>query len=129
MDRVTGLELRAGAELVAEVQSQYQRLVVTRFQRDTRLFLDGMLQFSSVDEHRYHEVLVHPVLLAARKLGGIPRRVLVLGGGDGMAVREILKYAGVAEVLVVDLDPAVTRLFTRGGTSTKSSIRTKEANE
>ena len=108
-------ELRAGAQLVAEVQSKYQRIVVTRFQRDTRLFLDGMLQFSSVDEHRYHEVLVHPALLAVRKLGGNPKRVLVLGGGDGMAVREILKYAEVEEVLVIDLDAAVTRLFTRDG--------------
>jgi spermidine synthase len=87
----------------------YQRIVVTRAGDDIRLFLNGNLQFSSRDEYRYHEALVHPVMAAAHE----PRRVLVLGGGDGLAVREVLKYPSVESVTLVDLDPEVTSLFTR----------------
>jgi len=84
----------------------YQRIVVTRHREHFQLFLNGNLQFSSADEYRYHEALVHPALA----LASAPRRILVLGGGDGLAVREILKQPSVAEVVVVDLDPEVTRL-------------------
>jgi spermidine synthase len=86
----------------------YQRIVVTRGPAGFQLFLNGNLQFSSVDEYRYHEALVHPAFAAAA--GGPARRVLVLGGGDGLAVREILKHPGVESVTLVDLDPAMTRL-------------------
>jgi spermidine synthase len=85
----------------------YQRIVVTRAADDIRLFLNGNLQFSSRDEYRYHEALVHPLMSAVKQ----PHRVLVLGGGDGLAVREILKYDGVESVTLVDLDPEVTTLF------------------
>jgi spermidine synthase len=73
-----------------------------------RLFLNGNLQFHSRDEYRYHEALVHPALAAQ----GAPRRVLVLGGGDGLALREVLRHESVREVTLVDLDAQVTRLFT-----------------
>lgn len=96
-------------EIVHAVTTPYQRLVVTRWRDDWRLFINGNLQFSSRDEYRYHEALVHPGLAS---LPGA-RRVLVLGGGDGMAVREILKYPQVERVVVVDLDPEMTRLFAR----------------
>jgi spermidine synthase len=87
----------------------YQDVVVTRSTAftgapDTRLFLDGDLQFSSVDEYRYHEALVHPALSGKRA------SVLVLGGGDALALREVLRYDDVSQVTLVDLDPAVTRL-------------------
>jgi spermidine synthase len=85
----------------------YQRIVLTHSGQDLRLYLNGNLQFSSRDEYRYHEALVHPVL--ARLPGA--RRVLVLGGGDGMAVREILRYPQIENVTLVDLDPSMTRLF------------------
>jgi spermidine synthase len=85
----------------------YQRIVLTKWKDDVRLFLSSHLQFSSRDEYRYHEALVHPGLAA---LPGA-RRVLVLGGGDGLAVREILKYPSVQHVNLVDLDPEMTRLF------------------
>jgi spermidine synthase len=85
----------------------YQRIVITKASRDLRLFLNGNLQFSSVDEYRYHEALVHPVLSAIRN----PERVLIIGGGDGLALREVLKYPSVAKVTLVDLDPEMTRLF------------------
>jgi spermidine synthase len=71
---------------------------------DVRLYLNGDLQFSSADEYRYHEALVHPVLAGGRA------DVLVLGGGDGLAVREILRYPDVRDVTLVELDPAVVRL-------------------
>jgi spermidine synthase len=84
----------------------YQRIVLTRAGHQFQLFLNGNLQFSSADEYRYHEALVHPALALVPQA----RRVLVLGGGDGLAAREILKHASVAEVVLVDLDPEMTRL-------------------
>ncbi len=95
-------------EIILARTSPYQRIVLTRGGDDLRLFLNGHLQFSSRDEYRYHEALVHPALAAHPH----PRRVLVLGGGDGLAVREILRYPAVERVTLVDLDPEMTRLFT-----------------
>ncbi len=94
-------------EVVYTEATPYQRIVLTRWKDDLRLFLNNNLQFSSRDEYRYHEALVHPGLST---LPGA-RRVLVLGGGDGLAAREILKYPQVESVTVVDLDPAMTQLF------------------
>jgi spermidine synthase len=87
--------------------TKYQRIVLTKYNDDVRLFLNGNLQFSSKDEYRYHEALVHFGMAALPN----PQRVLVLGGGDGMAVREILKYPSVTEITLVDLDPEMTNLF------------------
>ena len=87
--------------------SAYQRVVVTASHAGVRLFLNGNLQFHSRDEYRYHEALVHPALSAA----GAPRHVLVLGGGDGMAAREILKHPSVEKVTLIELDPHMTQLF------------------
>lgn len=94
-------------EVIMARDSRYQRIVLTRWKDDIRLFLNSKLQFSSRDEYRYHEALVHPGLAA------LPwaRHILVLGGGDGLALREILKYPQVESVTLVDLDPEVTRLF------------------
>lgn len=94
-------------EIVFAKSSPYQRIVLTRWKDDLRLFLSGHLQFSSRDEYRYHEALVHPGLQSVVN----PQNVLVLGGGDGLAVREILKYDSVKHVTLVDLDPEMTRLF------------------
>ncbi|MFI7574601.1 polyamine aminopropyltransferase [Micromonospora sp. NPDC049497] len=93
-------------------RSRYQEIVLTRSvaepgrtgTTDLRLFLNGDLQFSSVDEYRYHEALVHPALNGPRG------EVLVLGAGDGLAVRELLRYPDVRRITVVDLDPAVVAL-------------------
>lgn len=93
-------------EIVYAKTSPYQRVVVTRAGAHTQLFLSGALQFNSEDEYRYHEALVHPAMAVA----GEPRRVLVLGGGDGLAVREVLEHGSVERVTLVDLDPAVTDL-------------------
>ena len=96
-----------GDSVVLRSSSAYQRIVVTSSAAGVRLFLNGNLQFHSRDEYRYHEALVHPAMAAH----GAPRRVLVLGGGDGLAVREVLKYPTVQQVTLVELDPQVTRLF------------------
>ncbi|BCB90258.1 polyamine aminopropyltransferase [Phytohabitans suffuscus] len=87
-------------------RSRYQEIVLTKSvgSTDLRLYLNGDLQFSSVDEYRYHEALVHPALAGPRT------DLLVLGAGDGLAVREALRYPDVRSVTVVELDPAVVEL-------------------
>ncbi len=88
-------------------QTRYQKIVLTKSKDDIRLFLDGNLQFSSTDEHRYHESLVHVPLAVQEK----PiKRVLLLGAGDGMAIRELLKYPAIEEVVLVDLDANIIQL-------------------
>ncbi len=96
--------------IVHAERSAYQEIVLTSAlvdgwrDSDVRLYLDGDLQFSSLDEHRYHESLVHPAMAGDRT------RVLVLGGGDGLALREVLRYPDVEKVTLVDLDAAVVDL-------------------
>lgn len=96
--------------VVVSMRSAYQEIVLTETlpsrggPADVRLFLDGDLQFSSTDEHRYHEALVHPALLPGA------RRVLILGGGDGLAAREVLRHPSVEQVVEVELDPGVLAL-------------------
>ncbi|GHC65339.1 polyamine aminopropyltransferase [Neogemmobacter tilapiae] len=94
-------------DIILAEQTPFQRIVVTRFRERVRLFLDGSIQFDSIDEYRYHEMLVHP----AMALAGRAERVLILGGGDGMALREVLRHSQVQAVTLVDLDPAMTTLF------------------
>ena len=93
-------------DVVYARDSSYQRIVITRWRDDVRLYLNGHIQFSSVDEFRYHEALVIPALEAAKPA----RSVLILGGGDGLAVREVLKYDSVEAITLVDIDPVVTEL-------------------
>lgn len=96
-----------GEHVVYEEQTDYQRIVLTTHGDSTSLYLNGNLQFDSSDEYRYHEALVHV------PASGVPllREVLVLGGGDGMAVREVLRWPGVTGIDLVELDPAMPRLF------------------
>jgi spermidine synthase len=107
-DRLTALADDAvfAEPVVFAEQSLYQRIVVTRGHGGTNLFLDNNLQFASIDEYRYHEALVHPAFAAAPRHA----RVLILGGGDGLAAREILRYPDVTTVTLVDLDPGMTGL-------------------
>ncbi|MBC7601733.1 MAG: polyamine aminopropyltransferase [Ramlibacter sp.] len=101
--------------VVFAATSPYQRIIVTHGRAGHRLFLNGNLQFAERDEYRYHEALVHPAMAAH----GAPRKVAVLGGGDGMAVREILRYPGVESVTLVELDPNMTHLFSTHEALTK----------
>ncbi len=93
-------------KIILSKTSKYQRIVVTRWKDDVRLYINGRLQFSAMDEYRYHEALIHP----AASLTPSRAQVLVLGGGDGLAAREILKYDDVDQITVVDLDPVITEL-------------------
>jgi spermidine synthase len=100
------------APVIFSQKTPYQRLTITRWSGDIRLYIDGNLQFSSADEHRYHEALIHPALAAREQLADTPvAKILVLGGGDGLAVRELLRYPSVERVDLVDLDPTMTQLF------------------
>lgn len=92
--------------IIYRQQSPYQKIVMTQKKQDLRLFIDGNLQFSSIDEYRYHECLVHPAMSLMKNR----ENILVLGGGDGLAVREVLKYPQVKKVTLVDLDEAMTDL-------------------
>lgn len=104
-----GEQRRYRDRVVHVEQSPHQRIVLTEWRGDHWLYLDGNLQLSTVDEERYHEPLVHPALALAAS----PRRVLILGGGDGMALREALEHPRVESVTLVDLDPAMTGLARR----------------
>lgn len=110
-DRLTMLaeENVLGNPIVHAETTAYQRLVLTRTAQGFQLYLNGHLQFNSLDEYRYHEALVHPAVSPLRS----PRRILVLGGGDGLAVREILRYPTIQAVTLVDLDPGMTTLADR----------------
>ena len=93
-------------KIIYQEQTRYQKIVVTQWKDDYWLFINGSTQFSTYDEERYHEPLVHPLM------GLIKERkdILLLGGGDGLAAREILKYPDLENLTLVDLDPAMTRL-------------------
>jgi spermidine synthase len=94
------------ADIIYKKQSLYQRIIYTEstFSDEHRLYIDGHIQFSDRDEYRYHEALVHPIMSSP----GSHKNVLILGGGDGMVAREVLKYPEVQTIHLVDLDPAIT---------------------
>lgn len=91
-------------DIIYAANSPYQRVVVTRTKADIRMFINGSIQFSSQDEYRYHEALIFPAMASAHSR----RNILVIGGGDGLAAREILKFPEVEKLTIVDIDPAIT---------------------
>jgi len=94
-------------KIIYKEQTPYQKIVVTATKGRVQLYINGAIQFDTIDEYRYHESLVHPVMLSTRN----HENVLIVGGGDGMAIREVLKYKDVKNITLVDLDPAMTTLF------------------
>ncbi|MFE7191289.1 polyamine aminopropyltransferase [Kitasatospora sp. NPDC057541] len=95
-----------GGQVRAVSQGRYQEIVLTGpAEGPLRLYLDGRLAVCGPDEYRGSEGLVHPAMAA-----GPDARVLLLGGGDGLALREVLRHRGVRSVLLVDRDPALPRL-------------------
>ncbi|PNK59782.1 polyamine aminopropyltransferase [Psychrobacter sp. FDAARGOS_221] len=122
------------APVIFATNSPYQRLVVTEKSGHLQLFLNGNLQFSTRDEYRYHEALVHPIMQQLHQ--GISAskpdlKVLILGGGDGMAAREVLKYDSVQQITLVDLDPKMTEFFAntpRFKTLNKNSLNDPKVN-
>ena len=96
-----------GENIVFTNTTPYQRIVLTHNKNDYKLYLNNNLQFASADEYRYHEALVHPAMENAESV----ENVLVLGGGDGLACREILKHKEVKTITLVDLDEKMTQMF------------------
>jgi len=94
--------------IILKTTTKYQHIVLTKNKQlgDIRLYINGNTQFSSLDEKRYHELLVHPVMSIAHK----PKNALILGGGDGLALRELLKYKELKSITLVDLDPDMVKL-------------------
>lgn len=101
-----GEELRYKDKVVFEKQSKYQKITITQSKGDFWLFINGNQQLSTIDEVMYHEPLVHPVMALSQN----PQDILVMGGGDGGAVREVLKYSRTKKITLVDLDPEMTNL-------------------
>lgn len=101
-----GDRIRYKDPVVYSEQSRYQKIVLTYSAGDYWLFLNGNQQLSTFDEALYHEPLVHPIV----QLHPSPKKVLILGGGDGAAARELLKYDRIEAITLVDLDPSVTNL-------------------
>lgn len=91
-------------KIICSEQTAYQKIVMTQWKDYYWLFINGQEQFSTYDEERYHEPLVHP----AMKLSHNMERVLILGGGDGLALREVLKHKAVRSVTLADIDPVMT---------------------
>ncbi len=93
--------------IVHAEQTHYQKVIITKNEDDVRLYLNGNIQFSSVDEYRYHEALIHfPIAYKSTSV----RRVLLLGAGDGLAVKQLLKYPKIDEIVLVDLDPKIVEI-------------------
>ncbi|WP_338790585.1 polyamine aminopropyltransferase [Bernardetia sp. MNP-M8] len=110
-----GEQKRYKDKIVYDEQSRYQKIVMTQYKNDYWLYLNSHLQFSTFDEWLYHEPLVHPVMQLATQSGTDQKQegkldVLILGGGDGCAAREVLKYDNVNSITLVDLDPSMTKL-------------------
>ncbi len=94
------------APILANIQTPYQKIVLTKNDNGTKLYLNRTIQFSSNDEYRYHELLVHvPMCLHPN-----PKTILVLGGGENLASRELLKYPSVSQIDVVDIDSMMFHL-------------------
>lgn len=93
-------------QIVFEDQSKYQKIILTKWKDYYWLYLNNSVQFSTYDEAMYHEPLVHLPMY----LSGSIKNVLILGGGDGCAVREALKYSGVEKITLVDIDPKMTEM-------------------
>ncbi|QKX04768.1 polyamine aminopropyltransferase [Aquimarina sp. TRL1] len=119
--------------IVLNVQTPYQKIVLTKKQEDVRLYLNRVIQFSSADEHRYHESLVHIPLAAHSR----PEKVLILGGGENLASREVLKNPLVSQIDVVDIDstmfylaktnPHLTQINQHAATHPKVNLITEDA--
>ena len=93
--------------IIFSKQTKYQKLIVTSQKGRVAFYINGAIQFDSIDEYRYHEALVHLAMSTTYRHD----KVLIIGGGDGMALREVLKYDTLKDVTLVDLDPAITKLF------------------
>jgi len=101
-----GEQARYRDKVIYAKQTLYQKIVITQWKDDYWLYINGQEQFSTYDEEKYHEPLVHPAMTMTTD----KRKVLILGGGDGLALREVLRHPEVETVTLVDMDPVMTGL-------------------
>jgi len=98
--------------IIYSEQTPYQKLVATASKGRIQFYINGAIQFDTLDEYRYHESLVHPIMSSTYS----HEKVLIIGGGDGMSLREVLRYDDVGGITLVDLDPSMTQLFAQNPT-------------
>jgi spermidine synthase len=103
-----GEQKRYNDKVLFSKQTKYQKITITQWKEDYWLFLNASKQLCTFDEWLYHEPLVHPVM----NLHPAPREVLILGAGDGCAIREVLKYPQIQSITLVDIDPEMTNIGT-----------------
>ena len=101
-----GEQSRYTDKIVYQETSKYQKIIITEWKNNYWLYLNGYQQISSLDEHFYHEPFIHPAIGISLN----PKKVLILGGGDGCAAREVLKYNNIKSITLVDIDPSITNL-------------------
>ena len=101
-----GEQAQYGDKVIFSEQTRFQKITITQYQEHYWLYLNGSKQLCTFDEWLYHEPLVHP----AMHLSQDPKNVLILGAGDGCAIREVLKYPSVESITLVDIDPEMTRI-------------------
>jgi spermidine synthase len=111
--------------IIYSQQTPYQKIIVTANHGRIQFYINGAIQFDSIDEHRYHESLVHPAMMTALT----HENILIIGGGDGMALREVLKYDDVKNITLVDLDPAITTLFKDNPTLSQLNVNAYDNNK
>jgi len=93
-------------KIVFEKQTKYQKIVLTKWLGYYSLYINGNQQLSTFDEFLYHEPMAHSIL----GLAGSKKEILVLGGGDGCLIRELLKYPEIENITIVDLDKEMIKL-------------------
>jgi len=101
-----GEQKRYNDKVVFSKQTRYQKITITQWKEHFWLYLNSSKQLCTFDEWLYHEPLVHPVMQLTKD----HRNVLILGAGDGCAIREVLKYEGVEQITLVDIDPEMTKI-------------------
>jgi len=100
--------MHAIARTIVEAQTKFQHVEILQTAAYGKtLVLDGRIQSSQGDEFIYHEALVHPGMLTTE---GAPRSALVIGGGEGATLREILRYPSITRAVMVDIDGEVVEL-------------------
>jgi spermidine synthase len=103
--------MHAVVRTIAAVQSKFQQAEVMETASYGKvLVLDGRIQSSQADEFIYHDALVHPGMLTVE---APPRRALIIGGGEGATLREVLRYPSVSQAVMVDIDGEVVELCRR----------------
>jgi spermidine synthase len=104
-------------KVIVSKTTKYQHLTITHNKAldEYRLYINGNIQFSSLDEARYHESLVHPII----KLVKNHSNILILGGGDGLVLKQLQQYKNIKSITLVDLDDQIVEFAKNNSILTK----------